>query len=215
MRCASRTLPLIFVLGILILSLAAHRPAHAADSWHALPQDASHAATSAQTKSTDAVPCHAEGSEITLACDYAAIATPTGEASGEARIVLNHADFSFKTKHDNWMRVELTFSNPGAAKMAESRQVYLAVDDAEGHNYIRRPLPHADLRSLAPGERQTFSDRLLIPALRPGSYVIHLWIPDPNPSLQFNSAHNLLLSSAGVPDRKTGLNTLATFTVVR
>jgi hypothetical protein len=113
------------------------------------------------------------------------------------------------------MRVELTFSNAGAAKMAEVRQMYLAVDDAEGHNYIRRPLPHADLRRLAPGEHQTFSDRLLIPALRPGSYIIHLWIPDPNPSLQFNSAHNFLLSSADVPDRKTGLNTLATFTVVR
>jgi len=130
-------------------------------------------------------------------------------------MVLNHAEFSFKTKRDNWMRVELTFSNAGAAKMAEVRQMYLAVDDAEGHNYIRRVLPHADLRSLAPGDRQTFSDRLLIPALRPGSYVIHLWIPDPDPSLQFNSAHNVLLSSVGVPDRKSGLNTLATFAVVR
>ena len=211
----SRTLWLAFVLRILILSLPAHPPVHAADSGNDLPQEASHAANSAQTKSTDAVTCHAEGNEITLACDYAAIATPSGDAGGEARIVLNHAEFSFKTKHDNWMRVELTFSNAGAAKMAEARQVYLAVDDAEGHNYIRRPLPHVDLRSLAPGERQTFSDRLLIPALRPGSYVIHLWIPDPNPSLQFNSAHNFLLSSVGVPDQKSGLNTLASFTVVR
>jgi len=213
-----RTLSLLltFVLRILILALATHRPARAADSWNALPQDASHAAASTQTKSSDAaVACHAEASEITISCDYAAIATPARDASGEARIVLNHAEFSFKTKHDNWMRVELTFSNSGAAKMAEARQVYLAVDDAEGHNYIRRALPHADLRSLGPGERQTFSDRLLVPALRPGSYIIHLWIPDPNPSLQFNSAHNFLLSSTGVPDQKAGLNTLATFTVVR
>ncbi len=213
MRRATRTLPLTFVLGISISLLPAHPLAYASGSGSALAQDPSRPAASAQTKSPDAAPCHAEGSEITLACDYTAMPAP--DASGEARMVLNHADFSFKTKRDNWMRVELTFSNAGAAKMAQARQVYLAVDDAEGHNYIRRVLPHADLRSLAPGERQTFSDRLLIPALRPGSYVIHLWIPDPDPSLQFNPAHNFLLSSVGVPDRKTGLNTLAAFTVVR
>lgn len=213
MRRASRTLTLTLVLGISISLIPANCPAYASGSGNALAQDASRPANSAQTKSPDAALCHAESSEITLACDYEAMTTP--DANGEARIVLNHADFSFKTKRDNWMRVELTFSNAGAAKMAEARQVYLAVDDAEGHNYIRRVLPHVDLRSLAPGEHQTFSDRLLIPALRPGSYVIHLWVPDPDPSLQFNSAHNLLLSSVGVPDRKTGLNTLATFTVVR
>jgi len=211
---ATRTLLLTLVLGTLILPLATRHPAYAADSRGVLPQDASRPANSAQIKSPDAaVGCHAEGDEITLACDYASMPAP--DASNGVRIVLNRAEFSFKTKHDNWMRVELTFSNSGAAKMAEARKVYLAVDDADGHNYIRRVLPHVDLRSLAPGERQTFSDRLLIPALRPGRYIIHLWIPDPDPSLQFNSAHNLLLSSVGVPDRKTGLNTLATFAVVR
>jgi hypothetical protein len=199
---ATRTLLLTLVLGISISPLMAHTA-----------QDASRPVNSAQTKSSDSAPCQAEAKEITLSCDFAAM--PAGEKNGDMRIVLNHAAFSFKTKNENWMNVELTFSNAAAAKMAEAPKVYLAVDDAEGHNYIRRVLPHADLRSLAPGERQTFSDRLLIPALRPGSYVIHLWIPDPDPSLQFNSAHNFLLSSVGVPDRKTGLNTVATFTVVR
>jgi Domain of unknown function (DUF4832) len=210
---ATRTLLLTLVLGILISPLTANRPAHAADSRSASAQDASRPSASAQAKSPDVAPCQAEGKEITLSCDFAAM--PADKTNGDTRIVLNHAAFSFKTKNENWMNVELTFSNAGAAKMVEAPKVYLAVDDAEGHNYIRRVLPHADFHSLAPGEHQTFSDRLLVPALRPGSYVIHLWIPDPNPSLQFNSAHNFLLSSVGVPDQKSGLNTVATFTVAR
>jgi hypothetical protein len=38
----------------------------------------------------------------------------------------------------------------------------------------------------------TFSDQFLAPALQPGRSFVRLWIPDPNPALKFNAAHNFL-----------------------
>jgi len=70
------------------------------------------------------------------------------------------------------------------------------------------------VRKIAPGEQLKFSDRLLAPALRPGHYTIQLWIPNPDPSLQFDPLHNFLLSNAGMANPATGLNKLAVLAVV-
>jgi hypothetical protein len=160
--------------------------------------------------------CQATGSEeIRIVCNYSAVAVNSEEAVSEPRIALNHAALSFKTKHDGWASVELAFTKLDAGPVSESRLIYLAVDDDSGHNFIRRVLPKVDFRSLVTGQRTEFSERLLIPAFQSGRYRIELWIPSSDPSLRFNVKNNFLLSSFGVADKKTGLNRIATFSVVR
>jgi len=59
----------------------------------------------------------------------------------------------------------------------------------------------------------TFSDKLLIGALRPGHYFVHLSIPSPDPAAVQDTSQNLLLSNIGISDQHTGLNTIASFTI--
>jgi hypothetical protein len=172
-------------------------------------------ARSAQPEPATGAGCEAAGkSAITIACDYAEAPVSAANINNEQRIVLNRAVLSFKTKDENYMRVELTFTNQGTSSILHSHAVYLAIDDKAGQNQLRRLLPHVDFRRLAPGGRLTFADQLLVGGLLEGHYTVYLWIPDPDPSLEFNAKDNLLLNSLGVPDQKTGLNKLATFVVV-
>ena len=152
---------------------------------------------------------------IRIACHYSASRVTDPGSDGGLRVVLNDAILAFKTHDDNYMHVDLTFTNDGKNVISDEHPVYLEIDDEAGNNYVRRPLPHVDFRNLSPGVQQTFSERLLAPAFQPRRYDIWLWIPNPDPSLKFDSAHNFLLSSAGVPDSKSGLNLIATFSVTR
>ena len=110
------------------------------------------------------------------------------------------------------MQVDLTFANLGDSVFRENRIVYLAVDDINGKNYIRRPLPHVDFRELAPETSKTFREILLVPALRPNKYSVRLWIPSSDPDSKFDRNHNLLLAGT-VIDQSTNL--IAAFTVTR
>jgi hypothetical protein len=177
-------------------------------------QTASGASISTRVPHAPAPRCQTTGTrEITITCDYTPVPLNSAQAVGEPRIALNHAALSFKTKHDNW--ASLTFTKLDSAPISELRVVYLTVDGDSGHNFIRRVLPSVDFRSLAPGQRTEFAERLLIPALQPGHYRIGLWIPSSDPSLKFNAKCNFLISSFGVADAKTGLNRIAAFSVVR
>jgi hypothetical protein len=169
---------------------------------------------SPSAQSAGAPKCSTTGDvAITITCTYAA--TPRSASTGRyaPRIVLNRAVLSLEPKEESDMVAELTFTNESPGPMSARRPVYLAIDDDQGRNYVRRPLPNVDFSKLKPGEPRTFSDHLLIGAFRPMRYTVHLWIPDPDPSLKFNAEHNFLLSSVGVSDTVGGLNVLAQFTV--
>jgi hypothetical protein len=127
--------------------------------------------------------------------------------------VLNRAVFSLEPKEESNMLVELTLTNESSGTISVRRTVYLAIDDEQGHNYVRRPLPSVDFLKLKTGEPQTFSDHLLVGGFRPLRYTIHLWIPDPDPSRKFNPERDFFLSSVGLADPVGGLNVLAQFTV--
>jgi len=173
------------------------------------------ASIAAQAKSEPARQlCEAKSQDaIKLVCDYATTTDGADNAASKPPIAIQHAEFSFETKHDNHMRVDLTFA--GARPAREARTVYLEIDDDAGRNFIRRPLPDVDFRKLEPGAPLATVGHLLVPALQPGRYHIYLWIPSADPALQFKPAHNFLLNSAGVADKATGLNKLAAFTVER
>ena len=171
---------------------------------------------SASTQPETQPRCQVTGTrEIAVACDFTALPVDSAQAASEPLIALNHAELQFKTRDDNWMSLELRFTKLNSIPISEVHRVYIAIDDDSGHNFIRRPLPSVNLASLVSGRPADFKERLLFPALRPGHYQIKLWIPSVDPSLMFNAAHNLLVSSFGVADEKSGLNTISGFSVTR
>jgi hypothetical protein len=172
------------------------------------------ATAAGQKRSPSPLRCEAAGkSEIAVDCQYPGGAVQA--AGKEPGISLDRATIHFSTGRDNYMHIDLTFRNAGKAAFTDARTLYIEFDDPTGQNYIRRPLPHVDFRALAPGETKTFSDIFLAPALPPGRYLVQLWIPDPNPALKFDAAHNLLLSNVPVSGTATRLNQIAAVTVGR
>jgi hypothetical protein len=164
-------------------------------------------------QATGAPQCDIKGSgEITITCSYSPESHGSEQIAGP-RIALDHASLFFDTDQDSHMKIGLTITNHGSAAVSEARAVYIAIDGADGKNFMRRALPSVDLRKVAPQQTVVFSERLLSPAFPRGTYTIHLWIPSRETSLKFDPSHNLLLANIGVPDSATGLNTLATFTV--
>jgi hypothetical protein len=163
---------------------------------------------------TDAPKCETVGTdEIAITCTYTATPHTDSEAKNISRLVLNRAVISFDPKDEGNLHLELTFTNEGEGRIFETRQVYFAIDDDHGRNYVRRHLTKVDFSKFAQGECRTFSEELLLAIFRPGHYIIHLWIPDPDPAMKFNAANAFLLSSVGVADPTAGLNILADFTV--
>jgi hypothetical protein len=153
-------------------------------------------------------------SHIIIECTYTAGASADANRRTASRIILNRAVISLMPSDDSLMRVALTFTNGTATKIADARTVYLSIDDVKGENHMRRPLPHVDFTKLEPGRRMQFEETLQAPAFSAGQYVISIWIPSTDPALKFDPAHNLLLSSQGVPDLSTGLNHIAKFAVL-
>jgi hypothetical protein len=151
--------------------------------------------------------------ELTISCAYTDGSFVDADSRTTPRIILNRMMISLIPSNESHMRVELTFTNDYGSKIADHRTVYLAIDDEKGENYMRRSLPHVDFTKLEPGRHMKFQETLLAPAFPAGPYIISIWIPSTDPSLEFDPTHNFLLSSNGVPDPSTGLNQIAKFTV--
>ena len=203
-------------LAISALSATGHNGAHQAPASADKTQSATGAVSGSSVQPSPSPRCDIAGTEeIKITCHYTASPVTGSGSARESRVVMNDTFLSFKTQEENYMRVELTFTNDGKSAILDAHPVYLAIDDEAGSNYVRRLLPHVDFRNLAPGAMQTFSERLLVPALQPRRYIARLWIPNPAPSLKSDPAHNFLLSSEGVPDSQSGLNLIAKFSVTR
>ena len=158
--------------------------------------------------------CTTQGKdEININCEYLDSGEPVATVT-DPQIALNRAVLSFKTRDENYMSVELTFTRRGDARVTSARPVYLAIDDDIGRNLIRRFLVHVDLRNLERGKPSTFSDRILIGTIRPGHYQVHLWIPSSDPPAAFDVARNLMLSNLNIANRQSGLNTIAGFSII-
>jgi hypothetical protein len=160
----------------------------------------------------DGAKCTVVGkTELTITCDY-----PQAPASRKpSGITLSHANFWFKTTDDSHLRVSLTFAKlgPSTIPIEASRPAYLSIDGPDGQNFVRRPLPSVHWEAVNPQKPVTFSDTFIAPALVPGQYAIHLWIPSPDPAQKFDMARATLLGNPGMADAKTGLNLLASFNV--
>jgi len=144
--------------------------------------------------------------QIVITCNYSPASGSSSPDKRNPRIAMTRAVISFRPDDASNLRAEVTFKNTGTVRSSDVRTVYLEIDDNAGNNYIRRSLPTVDFRRLSPGKAVTFSEQLRVSAFPPGRYTIALWIPSSEPALKFNPAHNFLISSAGAPDPRTGLN---------
>lgn len=143
--------------------------------------------------------------------DYMAVFPSVLKEQYEPRHVLNRFALSFKPKEQSCLRIELTYMDESRARIRDVRAVYLTTDDDGDQNHLGRELRRVDFRRLDPGKLPIVSDRFLTGTLMRGYHTLNLWIPSPEPFPKFNFTRNLLLSSDGVPDPTTGLNTLAEF----
>ena len=78
--------------------------------------------------------------------------SPLNQSSKEkhaTQIALTRVAIRFHPEEESRMQVDLTFTKLGSSVFNEKRIVYIEVDDVNGNNYIRRPLPHVDFRELA------------------------------------------------------------------
>jgi hypothetical protein len=177
-------------------------------------ESAANASVSTTPEVVSAPKCETAGTgKITITCSYTGTLRVPSDAKNSSRLVLNRAVISLDPKEEGNLHLELTFTSEGEGRMFETRQAYLQIDDDRGRNYVRRVLTNVDFSKFAQGERRTFSEELLVAIFRSGHYIIHLWIPDPDPAKKFDAANAFLLSNVRVADPATGLNTLADFTV--
>jgi hypothetical protein len=157
--------------------------------------------------------CRANGAaEISIDCAYA---TQPSSLMEKAALALDHAKITFNAHDESIMHVGLTFRNVGGAAFTERRTVYIEFDDEGGRNFIRRPLPSVNFQQVGPGEKKTFTESFLVPALLPGRYLVRLWIPSPEPALKFEASQNLLLRNEAVPEAATRLNHIADIVIER
>jgi hypothetical protein len=168
--------------------------------------------SSESPKSLNRVCQAATAKELVLDCSYRA---GTGEFVSAPHLRLIHALLSFEVKGENYMSLSLQISNEDTFRLAERRTVFIEIDDANGSNYLRRPLTHTDLGLVGPGETRTFSEKLLVGSLRPGDYIIYLWIPSSENGQTYNSNRSLLLGGENVASPDKGLNELAQFKVIQ
>jgi hypothetical protein len=195
-----------FCVAVAILCLASLNLRSGSGASSALRQDTNKNATA-----VGSAKCTVVGkTELTITCDY-----PLPSTSRASGIALSHASFWFKTTDDSHLRVSLTFARlgPSTIPIESSRPAYFSIDGIDGRNFVRRPLPNVHWEAINPEKPVTFSGTFIAPALQPGQYAIHLWIPPADPSRKFDTSQAALLGNPGMADAKTGLNLLASFTV--
>jgi hypothetical protein len=149
--------------------------------------------------------------DLILDCSYRA---GTGAFVSSPHLRLIHASLSFEVKGENYMSLSLQIANEDTVRLAERRTTFIEIDDANGNNYLRRPLPHTDLSLVEPGETRSFSEKLLVGSFLPGDYIIFLWIPSSETNQTYNSKKSFLLGGESVATPDNGLNKLAQFTVI-
>lgn len=162
-------------------------------------------------KSSDDVCQATTAKDLVLDCSYRA-GTVAFVRSPHLRLI--HVSLSFEVKGENYMSLSLQIANDAAVRLAERRTAFIEIDDTNGNNYLRRPLPHTDLGLVEPGETRTFSEKLLVGSFRPGDYIIFLWIPSSEAGQTYNPNQSLLLGGENVASPDKGLNKLAQFKVI-
>jgi hypothetical protein len=162
-------------------------------------------------KSSDDVCQATTAKDLVLDCSYRA-GLEAFVSSPHLRLI--HASLSFEVRGENYMSLSLQIANDDTVRLAERRTAFIEIDDTNGNNYLRRPLPHTDLGLVEPGETRTFSEKLLVGSFRPGDYIIFLWIPSSEAGQTYNSNQSLLLGGENVASPDKGLNKLAQFKVI-
>ena len=98
-------------------------------------------------KSSDHVCQATTAKELVLDCSYRA-GTEAFVSSPHLRLI--DASFSLEVKGENYMSLSLQIANEDTVRLAERRTAFIEIDDTNGNNFLRRPLPHTDLGLVEP-----------------------------------------------------------------
>lgn len=113
------------------------------------------------------------------------------------------------------MSVSITLRNRGWAAPYNRRDVVLVlIHTASG---ARHEIPlAADPRFWLPGETHLLRGSVRLPeGVRPGTYELHLWLPDPSPTIRNRPEYAIRLANRGLWQAESGLNALGHTVIVR
>lgn len=133
------------------------------------------------------------------------------------RLVLINSQLIISDGYKN-IQLMLGLKNEGFSRVISKRPAYLVISHIYNSNGLSNTTPVAmqqlnlNINQIDAGETINWSEKMqLNKALSAGTYTAALWLPDANARLQQYVSYNLLLNNVGVPDLKTGLNTLIKF----
>jgi len=125
------------------------------------------------------------------------------------RLELKEATLPTTIKPGGTLSLNIKLSNVGFAAMYNPRPIYLVL--LGGGNRYEAPFTGVDPRRWAPGQEQTITVSLNLPAnVPPGTYQLGLWLPDASSSLRNSPAYAVRFANNNVWDAATGINILTT-----
>ena len=123
------------------------------------------------------------------------------------RLELKEATLPTTIKPGGTLSLNIRLSNVGFAAMYNPRPIYLVL--LGGGNRYEAPIASLDARRWAPGQEQTITFSLNLPAnVPPGTYQLGLWLPDASSSLRNSPAYAVRFANSNVWDAATGINIL-------
>jgi len=125
------------------------------------------------------------------------------------RLVLKEAFLPPNIRTGGALSLNIRLSNDGFAAMFNPRPLFIVLQGSNTRYEI--PVTGVDPRRWAPGEEQTFTISVNLPAnVAPGTYKLGLWLPDAYTSLRGNPAYSVRFANTSVWDAATGINVLTT-----
>ena len=123
------------------------------------------------------------------------------------RLVLKEASLPTTIQPGGTLSLNIRLSNDGFAAMYNPRPLYVVL--VGGGKRFEAPVTNIDPRRWAPGQEQTISVSLALPATIPaGTYQVGLWLPDASASLRNSPAYAVRFANNNVWDAATGINLL-------
>ena len=123
------------------------------------------------------------------------------------RLVLKEASLPTTIRPGGTLSLNIRLSNDGFAAMYNPRPLYIVL--LGGGKRFEAPVTNIDPRRWAPGQEQTISVSLALPATIPaGTYQLGLWLPDASSSLRNSPAYAVRFANNNVWDAATGINIL-------
>jgi hypothetical protein len=121
------------------------------------------------------------------------------------RIHMKKAYFPKTVTRGNTFRLQVDIANTGFAAPMNARPVYVVFTSGTSTVYTFKQ--SVDPRRWAAGKSQSLVFNVALPTtMKPGTYAVHLWLPDESSALSSNSAYAIRLANNNTWNDATGYN---------